>query len=50
MPSQKIETGHQDVVHDVAMDYYGKRAATASSDHSIKITGVSNTASQQLAT
>ncbi|KAL0341982.1 UNVERIFIED_CONTAM: protein transport protein SEC13B [Sesamum calycinum] len=23
MPGQKIETGHQDVVHDVAMDYYG---------------------------
>ena len=50
MPSQKIETGHQDVVHDVAMDYYGKRVATASSDHSIKIIGVSNAASQHLAT
>ncbi|KAG2676870.1 hypothetical protein I3760_12G071900 [Carya illinoinensis] len=50
MPSQKIETGHQDVVHDVAMDYYGKRVATASSDHSIKIIGVSNMASQHLAT
>lgn len=22
MPGQKIETGEQDVVHDVAMDYY----------------------------
>ncbi|KAF2317276.1 hypothetical protein GH714_019306 [Hevea brasiliensis] len=51
MPSQKIETGHQDTVHDVAMDYYGKRIATASSDHSIKIIGVnnSNNTSQQLA-
>lgn len=41
MPSQKIETGHQDTVHDVAMDYYGKRLATASSDNTIKIVGVS---------
>ena len=50
MPSQKIETGHQDTVHDVAMDYYGKRVATASSDTTIKIIGVSNNASQHLAT
>ncbi|KAK1291638.1 hypothetical protein QJS10_CPB17g01155 [Acorus calamus] len=40
MPSQKIETGHQDLVHDVAMDYYGKRLATASSDATIKIMSV----------
>lgn len=50
MPAQKIETGHQDVVHDVVMDYYGKRLATASSDNTIKIIGVSNSGSQQLAT
>ncbi|KAG6757575.1 hypothetical protein POTOM_037893 [Populus tomentosa] len=49
MPSQKIETGHEDTVHDVAMDYYGKRIATASSDHSIKIVGVNNNSSQHLA-
>jgi len=49
MPSQKIETGHEDTVHDVAMDYYGKRIATASSDHSIKITGVNNNTFQHLA-
>lgn len=48
MPGQKIETGHQDVVHDVAMDYYGKRLATASSDITIKIIGVSNSASCNL--
>ncbi|KAI9115737.1 hypothetical protein K1719_013406 [Acacia pycnantha] len=34
----------------VAMDFYCKRLATASSDHTIKIVGVSNTASQHLAT
>ncbi|CAN6834674.1 unnamed protein product [Brassica oleracea] len=51
MPGQKIETGHEDTVHDVQMDYYGKRVATASSDCTIKITGVSNNgASQHLAT
>ncbi|KAL0441491.1 UNVERIFIED_CONTAM: protein transport protein SEC13A [Sesamum radiatum] len=50
MPGQKIETGHQDVVHDVAMDYYGKCLATASSDNTIKIIGVSNSGSQHLAT
>ncbi|KAK6913174.1 WD40 repeat [Dillenia turbinata] len=48
MPSQKIETGHQDTVHDVQMDYYGKRLATASSDCTIKIIGVSNNSGSQL--
>ncbi|KAF3787192.1 transport protein SEC13-like protein B [Nymphaea thermarum] len=52
MPSQKIESGHQDVVHDIAMDYYGKRLATASSDTTIKIIGVSSSSAsgQPLAT
>ncbi|XP_018502376.2 protein transport protein SEC13 homolog B-like [Pyrus x bretschneideri] len=50
MPAQKVETGHQDTVHDVVMDYYGKRVATASSDNTIKIIGVSNSSSQHLAT
>ncbi|XP_078446655.1 protein transport protein SEC13 homolog A-like isoform X2 [Wolffia australiana] len=53
MSSQKIETGHQDVVHDVSMDYYGKRLATASSDNSIKIIAVNGDPSfpsQSLAT
>jgi protein transport protein SEC13 len=50
MAPLKIETGHQDVVHDVTMDYYGKRLATASSDSTIKIIGVSGTSHQDLAT
>ena len=49
MPSQKIETGHEDIVHDVAMDYYGKRLATASSDTTIRIIGLSNNGCQHLA-
>ena len=35
--SHTVESGHQDMVHDVAMDYYGKRMATCSSDKTIKI-------------
>ncbi|KAL6552995.1 Protein transport protein S13 A [Orobanche gracilis] len=50
MPAQKIETGHNDVVHDVSMDYYGKRVATASSDATIKIIGVNSNSSVLLAT
>lgn len=34
---QLLESGHQDVVHDVAVDYYGKRLATCSSDRLIKL-------------
>ncbi|KAL4419360.1 hypothetical protein ABPG77_001587 [Micractinium sp. CCAP 211/92] len=32
-----FETGHGDMVHDAAFDYYGKRLATCSSDRSIKV-------------
>lgn len=37
---QSIESGHHDVVHDVQMDYYGKRIATCSSDRTIKVFSV----------
>ncbi|KAI3706980.1 hypothetical protein L6452_25113 [Arctium lappa] len=51
MPGQKIATGHTDIVHDVSMDYYGKRVASASSDATIKIIGVSSSStSHPLAT
>ncbi|KAK1375436.1 hypothetical protein POM88_031629 [Heracleum sosnowskyi] len=47
MPAQKIETGHSNTIHDVTMDNY----ATASSDSTNKMTGVSNSdTSQHLAT
>eukprot|EP00128_Syssomonas_multiformis_P001587 Colp12_sorted_trinity150504_noHs@32576 len=32
-----IETQHEDMIHDVQMDYYGKRLATASSDRTIRV-------------
>ncbi|CAK9207842.1 unnamed protein product [Sphagnum jensenii] len=38
--TQTLESGHQDVVHDLAMDYYGKRLATCSSDRTIKLFAV----------
>ncbi|KAF8311668.1 WD40 repeat-like protein [Cantharellus anzutake] len=35
--STPIETGHDDMIHDAQLDYYGKRLATCSSDRTIKI-------------
>lgn len=32
-----IDTGHEDMIHDAEVDYYGLRLATCSSDHSVKI-------------
>lgn len=32
-----IETGHEEMIHDAQMDFYGKRLATASSDRTIKV-------------
>ncbi len=32
-----FEAGHQDMVHDVQLDYYGRRLATASSDRTVKV-------------
>lgn len=32
-----IDTGHEDMIHDAEVDYYGLRLATCSSDNSIKI-------------
>lgn len=32
-----FDTGHEDIIHDAELDYYGLRLATCSSDHSVKI-------------
>lgn len=52
MSSKKIELDHKDMVHDSAIDYYGKRLATASSDSTVKIVNIggASTPSQLLAT
>ncbi|KAH8583400.1 uncharacterized protein ELE39_000168 [Cryptosporidium sp. chipmunk genotype I] len=36
-----FDTGHTGPVHDTQLDYYGRRLATASSDHTIRIFDVS---------
>jgi len=35
--SKTIKAGHEDLIHDVAYDFYGKRMATCSSDQHVKI-------------
>lgn len=37
MATGALETGHLDMVHDVQLDYYGKRLATCSSDRTVKV-------------
>lgn len=32
-----VDTGHEDMIHDAQMDYYGTKLATCSSDRSVKI-------------
>ena len=32
-----IPADHKDLIHDVALDYYGRRMATCSSDQSVKV-------------
>ncbi|KAF0905475.1 hypothetical protein E2562_004441 [Oryza meyeriana var. granulata] len=52
MSLKKIELDHKDMVHDSAIDYYGKRLATASSDSTVKIASIGGKSapSQLLAT
>eukprot|EP01068_Selenidium_serpulae_P005642 Selendium_serpulae@DN4125_c0_g1_i2.p1 len=44
-----FDTAHTGTIHDSQLDYYGKRLATASSDHSIRIWDVSSESPQWLA-
>lgn len=37
-----IDTGHEDMIHDAEVDYYGLYLATCSSDHSVKIYDIKN--------
>lgn len=32
-----FDSGHQDMVHDAQLDYYGRRLATCSSDRTVKV-------------
>ena len=35
--TKQIKTDHKDLIQDIAFDFYGKRVATASLDHTVKI-------------
>lgn len=35
--AKSIPTEHKDIIHDVSFDFYGRRMATCSSDHTVKI-------------
>lgn len=37
-----VDTGHDDMIHDAQMDYYGTKLATCSTDRSVKIFDVRN--------
>ncbi|XP_019628172.1 PREDICTED: protein SEC13 homolog [Branchiostoma belcheri] len=37
-----VDTGHEDMIHDAQMDYYGVRLATCSSDKTVKIFDIKN--------
>lgn len=37
-----IDTGHEDMIHDAEVDYYGLHLATGSSDNSVKIYDIGN--------
>lgn len=36
----QVETGHEDMVHDAQMDYYGTKLATCSSDKKVRVFSV----------
>lgn len=43
-----VDTGHEDMIHDAEVDYYGLRLATCSSDNSVKVYDIKNGASTLL--
>jgi WD40 repeat protein len=40
--TKQIKTDHNDLIQDIAFDFYGKRAATASLDQSVKIWNIND--------
>lgn len=43
-----VDTGHEDMIHDAEVDYYGLKLATCSSDNSVKVYDIKNGASTLL--
>lgn len=48
-PEHNFDSGHTDAVHDVQLDFYGKRLASASSDRLVKIFDVAGEAQHLVA-
>lgn len=44
-----VDTHHEDMIHDISLDYYGKKMATSSSDRTIKIFEVLENGANQIA-
>eukprot|EP01080_Neovahlkampfia_damariscottae_P010535 gene10535-3056_t len=42
MSSSSFDTKHEEMIHDIQMDFFGKKMATCSSDRSVKIFDTSN--------
>lgn len=47
MPTISFDTFHDDLLHDIQPDYYGRRLATASSDRTIRIFALPTDSTQQ---
>ena len=45
-----VDTHHHDMIHDCQFDYYSKKIATCSSDHTVKIFDVHGELVQNVAT
>ena len=35
--AKSVASEHKDLIHDVSFDYHGRRMATCSSDHTVKV-------------
>ena len=42
MTSSSFDTKHENMIHDIQMDFFGKKMATCSSDRTVKIFETSN--------
>lgn len=48
-PVTSIDTEHNDMIHDIQLDYYGKRLATCSADRTFRVYDIANATTQSSA-